>query len=155
MVSGRTPWKNYEEEARLIEEWSKKPDTLWLQEFALERDVEPQTLYTWRDSSPIFAEALKKARARISIKMKKKLHDKENPLNYGLYQREITCHDLLLYQFEKEEKEFEASLKNKQEISHQHYYYDRDPTERKGNSNSSQIHVSKLPGSSVECPEGQ
>ncbi len=102
MVAGAPKTKDYLAEAIAIEEWSLSPDATALCQFAVLRDVDHTTVYHWRDTCVEFANALKKARTRIAANLRRKLHDKENPYNYGLFQRDIKCHDKFLVDDENE-----------------------------------------------------
>lgn len=97
-----------EKEAKFLDEWSKKPDALALVEYCVERDIYAQRVYEWRDESSLYAETLKKAKMRIASRLRKKLHDKDNPYNYGLFMRDIAFHDAFTHDFEEEVKDKDA-----------------------------------------------
>lgn len=98
-----------------LDNWSKRPDAFALCEFCVEQDIYAQRIYDWRDESILFAEVLKKVKMRLAARLRKSLHDKDNPYNYGLFMREIASHDKFLHDFEREEKAYDASLKKNQE----------------------------------------
>lgn len=94
------------DEARALDEWSKRDDALALVDFTTERDIWPQRIYEWRDKSPLYADVLKKVKGRIASRQRKLLH--ENKYNYGLFMREIAFHDPFLHMFEDGEKDKDA-----------------------------------------------
>jgi hypothetical protein len=95
-------------EADALDAWSKRDDALALCGFCVERDIYAQRVYEWRDSSPKFAETLNKAKMRIAHRQRQKLHDKDNPYNYGLFMREIGFHDKFIHDHETSEKDADA-----------------------------------------------
>jgi len=113
--SGRPSKQDIPAMAKAIEEWSKRDDAFHLGEFSLEYDEYPQRLYEWRDKSSVFAEALKRAKTRIALRLRKKLHDKANPYNYGLFMRELPFYDEMLDAFEDAKEERKITLKAKLE----------------------------------------
>src|SRR5580693_1308245 len=100
------PLYNIEDEARALDEWSKRDDALALCEFAVERDIYAQRMYEWRDKYPLYKETLHKAQLRIATRQRKMLH--ANTYNYGLFMREIGFHDKFLNAFEDDEKNKDA-----------------------------------------------
>src|SRR6266403_830640 len=92
--------------AQALEEWSKRDDAMHFAEFTLEYNEYPQRMYDWKAKSPVFSAAFKRARSRIAIRIRKRLHDKENPYNYGLFMRELGFYDEMIdsYEERKEEK---------------------------------------------------
>lgn len=97
--------------AKSLDEWSKRDDAMHLTEFALEQDVYPQRLFEWRDQEPKFADSLKKAKARIAMRLLRRLHDKINPYNYGVLMRYLPVYDSTLHDFERAEKKYESDLR--------------------------------------------
>lgn len=102
-----------EAEAAALDEWSKRCNATALCQFCVERDIYAQRIYEWRDQSKSFAAILKKAKMRIAARLRDKLHDKDNPYNYGLFQREIGQHDIFLHDFEESVKDKEADRRAK------------------------------------------
>jgi hypothetical protein len=90
-------------------EWSKRDDAVHLSAWALEQDIYPQRLYEWRDQDPWFAESLKKAKARIALRIRDKVQNGE--YNYGIFMRDIPMFDALLHDFERGEKQFDSDLR--------------------------------------------
>ena len=111
--SGRPSKTDLPAMAKALDEWSKRDDALHLGEFSLEQDEYPQRLYEWRDKNPEFAECLKKARARIALRLRKRLHNKQNPYNYGLFMWEIGYYDQLIDNHHDQKEIFKANLKSK------------------------------------------
>lgn len=85
-----------EEEARALDEWSKRDDALAFVGFCVERDIYAQRIYDWVAASEQFKAIYNKAKVRIANRMRLKLHDKDNPYNYGLFMREVHHHDKFL-----------------------------------------------------------
>jgi len=99
---------NMKDEAEFLNKWSLKEDALALVDYCVERDIYAQRVYEWRDESPLYAETLKKAKMRIASRLRKKLHDKDDPYNYGLFMRDIAFHDAFTLDFEEGIKDKEA-----------------------------------------------
>lgn len=99
---------NMEEEIKALDEWSQKDDATALVQYCVERDIYAQRVYEWRDQNKSYAEMLKKAKMRIAARLRSKLHDKENPYNYGLFQRDIAFHDAFTHDHEEAIKDREA-----------------------------------------------
>jgi hypothetical protein len=100
-----------EAEAAALDAWSKKDDSFHFSEFANERNVYRERIYEWIANSEIFEESYRLAKCRIACRLRKKLHDKENPYNYGLFMREIGFYDSFLHEYEREEKIFDSKLR--------------------------------------------
>lgn len=95
-----------DEETRALDQWSKRDDAVALVHFCVERDIYAQRVYEWRDKSPSFAEALKRAQTRIAARVRDKLQ--KNETNYGLFMREIGYHDKFLHDYEEGIKDKDA-----------------------------------------------
>ncbi len=93
MPAGRPPIYNMIEQAQAIEDWSKTDNATALVQFCNKQDIEPSYIYDWRDKSPEFSSALKKAKSRIAERIREQLHNKQFPYNYGLFMAEIGFHD--------------------------------------------------------------
>jgi len=104
---------NIEEEIKALDEWSRRDDALALCDYCVERDIYPQRVYEWRDKYEKYADVLKKTKMRMVARQRKKLRDKDNPYNYGLFMRELAHLDKFVQDAEREEKSFEADLKRK------------------------------------------
>lgn len=105
-LPGNTAAEKYDlaEEAKSLEEWSKKPESKYLGDWVLERDFDPDNVSLWARKNVPFSEALKKAKLRIASRLRKSISDPENPYNYGLFMREIGMYDRFLNQYERKEK---------------------------------------------------
>jgi len=95
-----------------LDEWSQREDSQWLMQFAIEfRIPSPSYLGELANQSDSFRESLQIAKYRMALRNTKKLHAGE--YNSVQFQREIGMYDAFLKAHDREEKEFEASLKNK------------------------------------------
>lgn len=112
---GCPPTYDLNEEAKAIEEWAKKPSSIHLAQFALERGTYAGRLYEWRDASPVFATSLRVARSNLAIRLREKINNPNEHYNEKLFHRDISCHDELLRLDERDEKVFDSELK-KQEL---------------------------------------
>jgi hypothetical protein len=102
-----------DEIADKLDEWSKREDSQWLGSFLIEIEAPCHTyLARWADESEKFATTLRIAKWRIAERNRKSLHKSE--YNSVQFQREIAMYDSILKAHDREEKEFEASLKDKQ-----------------------------------------
>lgn len=108
---GRPPIYDLKEQAKAIEEWSKLDNATALVQFCNKQDICPDYIYDWRDKSPEFSEALKKAKSRIAERIRSKLHDKEKPYNYGLFMSEIGFHDKFHHDYQESLKDADAARK--------------------------------------------
>jgi len=102
--------------AESLDKWSLREDADHLGKWALLEEDLPCISYVNRfaSESEEFAKAHKKAKLRIALRLRAKLHDKENPYNYGLFMRDISIYDQLLVDTERAEKMFDAELKRQQ-----------------------------------------
>lgn len=100
-------------------EWSKKPDSFNILEFTFDKDYGACDISTWAHEDDYFSKALKKAKERLGNNIRKKLADKDDPYNYGAFQREIGMYDSLLRTHEREEKKYEAECKAKSLVQEQ------------------------------------
>lgn len=110
---GRPPTYDAEEQAQALLEWSKTDNATALVQFCNKQDINPDLIYDLRDRSPVFAEALKKAKSRIAERLRLKLHDKHKPYNYGLFMAEIGFHDKFHHDYVEGLKDKEAERKSK------------------------------------------
>lgn len=113
-TSGRP--KKYTDEVKKQEfqdllEWSKNPDSFNLLDFTFNKDYTLSLLGEWSKENDEFSATYKKAKERLGHNIRKKLHDKISPYNYGAFQREIGMYDSNLNEYERAEKIFEANLK--------------------------------------------
>lgn len=115
-TNGIKPIYNMEDEAKAIEEWSKLYSSIHLAEFALSRGTYAVRLYEWRDKSVVFAEALHRAKDRLAQRLRQMMNAPNSSYNEKLFHRDISCHDELLRLDERDQKQFEASLRNEKEI---------------------------------------
>jgi hypothetical protein len=122
MPGGRPPIYNMIEQAKAIEEWSKTDNATALVQFCNLQDIEPSYIYDWRDKSPEFSSALKKAKSRIAERIRKQLHDKQFPYNYGLFMAEIGFHDPFHHDYTEGIKDADAKRKKDIEGAKQSTY---------------------------------
>lgn len=101
---GRPPKYDLIEQAKAITEWSKKDDATALCQFCDQQDVSPTYIYEWRDKSPDFSEALKKAQNRLAIRLRSLLHHApkgKEKYNYGLFMAELGSHDKFYHDYQE------------------------------------------------------
>lgn len=145
MPAGRPPIYNLDDEAKAIEEWSKKDDATALCQFCDERDILPSYIYEWRDKSENFSVSLKKAQNRIAARMRQMLHDKKKPYNYGLFMAELGFHDRFYHDYQEELKDKDAKRKKDIEGAKQSTYNIMVPNDLAIGSNVSTASVSNQP----------
>ncbi len=122
MSGGRPPIYDLDKEAEELEKWSKTDNATALCQFCNLRDIYPDYIYEWRDKSPQFSTSLKKAKSRIAERLRKKLHDKLEPYNYGLFMSEIGFHDQFHHDYHESLKDKETARKKSIENSKQTTY---------------------------------
>jgi len=97
-----------------LDAWSKRDDARWLGDFLLEHEIDlPDYLTRFANESELFAKSLRLAKFRIASRIRNQVHDES--YNVSVFHREIGMYDMLLKAHDREEKEFEASLKDKLE----------------------------------------
>lgn len=106
MPAGRPPEKSNEEWARLLDEWSKKPDATEMCFFCAENDTYPEKIYELRDRSPEFSQTLKKARQRVAARNHRAVE--AGTKNYGVFMRTIGMYDQSLHDYEESVKDRDA-----------------------------------------------
>lgn len=111
--SGRPAIYDIEEMANKLDEWSKKYQSLALIEFSADMNIDPTYIYYWANKSEVFSETLRKAKARIAARRERMVH--LNTLDVKVFNRYQGFYDPYLHQYEREEKMFDASLKNTQD----------------------------------------
>ncbi len=121
-AGGRPPEYDLVEQANALEKWSKTDNATALVQFCNLQDIEPSYVYIWRDKSPEFCSALKKAKSRISERLRNKLHDKQKPYNYGLFMAEIGFHDQFHHEYTESIKDSEAKRRKDIEGAKQSTY---------------------------------
>ena len=109
---GRPLKYDREEEARLILEWSKKEDSINLLGFTTEREYPAEYLSVWSNENPNFSQVIKLVKQRIAVRREKMLN--EGKLHNSTWQRCAAAYDTLLRDHEREQKEFESKLKQKE-----------------------------------------
>lgn len=114
-TSGRPKQLDPIEWADKLLKWAEKQDSFALCEFCAENNTHHQRIYYLKDTSVEFAEAFQITKYKLAARLRKQLHDKENPYCYGLFMREIGSHDKFLYDYENEEKDKDAARRAKQE----------------------------------------
>lgn len=107
MPGGRPPIYDMIEQAKALEEWSKKDDSTALCQFCVEQDIYPDYIYDWRDKSPEFSTALKKAKTRIASRLRKMLN--AGTTNYGLFMAELGFHDKFYHDYQESLKDAHAN----------------------------------------------
>jgi hypothetical protein len=111
--SGRPPERDVQEWVKALDDWSQKEEATALCQFCVEQNTYADKVYELRNRYVEFSDALKKAKIRLAQRLRAKLHDKENPYNYGLFMRDIPCHDQFVRDHEREEKEEELERKKR------------------------------------------
>lgn len=90
-------------EAEDLNEWSLKEDSIYLEQFTDKKDYSATSLANFSDLNPSFAEALKKAKDRISLRMKQGVNS--SSFNYGIWNRYAAVNDGVLHQHERSDIE--------------------------------------------------
>lgn len=129
MPAGRPPEYDLTKQAKDLEVWSKKEDSTALCQFCVEQDIWADYIYEWDARSEEFSKALKKARMRIAARLRKKLHDKTFPYNYGLFMSELGSHDKFHHDYVESIKDNDAKRRREIEGSKQSTYYITVPHE--------------------------
>ncbi len=136
-AGGRPPIYDLKQQALDLEEWSKSDDATALVQFCNKQDICPEYIYDWRDKSPEFSQALKKAKSRIAERIRSKLHDKKKPYNYGLFMSEIGFHDKFHHDYQESLKDADAARKKSIEGAKQSTYNIMVPNDLAAGSNIS------------------
>ena len=122
MKVGRPCKYDLNEEAEKILAWVERDDATALVLYTAERDIPYDAIAEWARDDAEFSRVLKRVKQRIAKRQRERLHDKENPLNYGLFMREHHHYDPFLKSCEREDKEFESKLKKEEaaQVSQEH-----------------------------------
>lgn len=111
-VTGRPMEYDLQKEADALLKWAKKPDSMHLAAFAMERGFAATKLYLWRDKDVDFREALTIAKDQLAIRLREGVNAKT--YNERLGARDITAHDSLLKIDERDDMVFASKLKQKE-----------------------------------------
>lgn len=147
---GAPPLYNLKEQAKALDDWSKKENATALVQFCNQQDIYPDYIYEWRDKCPEFATALKKAKSRIAERLRRQLHDKEFPYNYGLFMSEIGFHDKFHHDYVESIKDADAVRKKSIEGAKQSTYNIMVPHDLAAGSN---ISAKALPEERNQSPK--
>lgn len=112
MPPGRPRKYDLVEEAKKLDDWSKKENSFSLYEFTDDKDYLAQELSRFADECYEFSLALKKAKERISLRREKAVN--KNEFNYGIWNRNARVYDNLLKN--SEDKDKDEDVKRKQLI---------------------------------------
>ena len=117
-VTGRPKKYCLKKEAAALLKWAKKPDSIHLAAFAIERGYSAPKLYLWRDENEDFREALVIAKDQLAMRIREGVNAKT--YNERMGARDITAHDSLLKIDERDDMAYASSLKIKQEEAAAH-----------------------------------
>jgi hypothetical protein len=99
-----------------LDEWSKRENARWIGDFAIENEIDDPSYFSkMAQSSELFSKSLRLAKLRIASRLRQGLNNET--YNASLFHREIGLYDHYLKAHDREEREFEASLKNKDNAS--------------------------------------
>lgn len=103
---------NKEEQAELLLEWAAKEDSMNLLGFTNQQMFPPEYLSRWSKESDAFCQALKIAKAKVAERRERLVS--EGKLYHGAWQRGAAVYDSIIHAHEREQKEFESKLKQKE-----------------------------------------
>lgn len=98
--TGRPRKYDLDVEAKKLDEWSKRDDSFFLQDFTDDKDYSSSHLAEFAKTNESFRVALTKAKDRITARMKKGVNS--NSFNYGIWNRYAACNDHLLHAYDRE-----------------------------------------------------
>jgi len=101
--NGRPPKYDLEKEAADLLEWSLKPDSTAIYEFAYNKEYLVAQFDEFCDRSETFSKAYKKAKERVAKNRADKCS--KNEMNYGVWAKSAAIYDHLLRQHNREEVE--------------------------------------------------
>lgn len=101
--------------AKKLLDWSLLETSTYITEFALEQGTYGTALYDWRDKSIVFSEALRNAKDRLSVRLRKRMEDPSKKTPEKLAMKDLGYHDSILRHEINEEKELDARLKARQD----------------------------------------
>lgn len=109
---GRPPKYDLIEEARLLDEWSIKPNSTSLYQFTDEKTYLAQDLSVFASACDEFNLSLKKAKERIGQRRSNACD--ANTMNYGVWNRSVRVYDPLVKG--QEDADDEKEQKNKKDL---------------------------------------
>lgn len=117
LLDNQNARKYYPDELAIkLDEWSKRESSRWIGDFAIENEIDDPSYFSkMAEQSPPFSKSLRLAKLRIASRLRQSLNSET--YNASLFHREIGLYDHYLKAHDREEKEFEASLKNKENTS--------------------------------------
>jgi len=108
-IMGRPIKYNKDEWAEKLYEWSKKDDAINLVGFCADNDIPSEYLSVWAKENDNFSQSLKIAKLKIAQRREKLVS--EGKLYHGAWQRGAGVYDSILHTHEREEKKYEAEIK--------------------------------------------
>ena len=111
MAAGRPRIHNREQVAIDMIDWAKKEDSINLNKFCAHYDpiISPSFLGIWARESEEFRRSYEAAKAFLAYRREEKLNTEE--LHVKAYDLNATNYDILLREEERNQAEFESSLK--------------------------------------------
>lgn len=110
--SGKPKQFDIEAEAKDLIEWSKKPEALVLRKHGPLRGYHSATMNRWAEENQVYREAYNMAKDLIGARREELLIINQSS---APFQRYAKWYDQSLEKHEREEKAYEASLKNESE----------------------------------------
>jgi hypothetical protein len=107
--SGRPRKYDYIQEAKELDEWSKKPDSTAIYQFTYDKDYLADELDEFADREPVFALALRKAKERIG--QNREAHCNAGAMRDCVWARSQTIYHPKLRNHERQDKLFEIEAK--------------------------------------------
>lgn len=111
---GRPQEYNREEIAQKLLEWSRKEDSLNLCAFCGEIEFNPQMLYKWATEKTEFSNTYNIVKAKLGAR--RELKKNEATIHLASYNMNAPTYDYFLKQEKRDQAQFEASLKEKEEL---------------------------------------
>lgn len=111
MAGGRPREVDYILQAKLLDEWSQKDDSISLYGFTDDKPYLAQQLSDFAQLSPEFALALRKAKERIARRREQKAC--EGTMHAAIWGRTVRCYDSALRAEEEATKDAEAERRMK------------------------------------------
>ena len=135
VLKGRPEEYNKEEYAQKLLKWAYKPDSTNFCQFCAEEFIPATYITRWKNHSEVFCQAYDIARLMLGAKRESNLN--KNDLHVKAYDLNAKVYDPFLNEQFMKEKQIDAELKKENPDEKHFYFYDRDPTKREGDPDSS------------------
>jgi len=136
-LGGRPEKYDREEYAVKLLKWASKSDSTNFCQFCAEEFLSAKYISQWAKENEMFREAYDIARLMLGAKRESNLN--KNDLHVKAYDLNAKVYDPFLNDQFMKEKKLDAELKKDNPDEKHFYFYDRDPTKREGDSDTSQV----------------